>query len=177
MTLTLNLIASTPQGNQFDSSSDPTAGTFPAPADNNFASDPFVFLHAGGSSYVTYGGAVRTQFTELNVNSTHKMAMKYYANRYLALLQFLGRTTTIASKILYPASGQDDRTLYEGLTSESCSIELNNGTHGFTMGCNAQNVFTPLEDDLPLEDVYMQASTECNLWDPSAGSDFTLTFT
>ena len=35
--------------------------------------------------------------------------------------------------------------------------------------------FTPFEDDLPLNDLYMQSSTENNLWDPSVGSDFTLT--
>src|SRR5271165_2382246 len=33
-TLSMDLSASTPQGNQFDSSTDPTAGTFPAPTDS-----------------------------------------------------------------------------------------------------------------------------------------------
>ena len=173
--LQLNLTASTPQGNQFDASTDPTSGTFPAPADNNFPVDPFVFLHAGGSSYITIGGAVRTQFTELNFTCTNNLARRWYANRYLQLLTFLGRRAKLSSKILYPGSGQDDRTLYEGLASETVSVEINNGTHGFTLGMNGQNVFTPFEDDLPLNDVYMQSNTENNLWDATAGSDFTLT--
>ena len=33
-TLSLDISGSTPQGNQFDSSTDPTAGTFPAPTDS-----------------------------------------------------------------------------------------------------------------------------------------------
>jgi hypothetical protein len=177
VTLTLQLSASTPQGNTFDSSSDPTSGTFAAPADNNFPVDPYVFLHAGGSNWVTYGGAVRTQFTELTINSQATLARRWYANRYLQLLRLVGRKTTVATKLLYPLTGQDDRTNYETLASESCSIELNNGTHGFTFGFNAQNVLTPFEDDLPLNDLYFQSSTENNLWDPSAGSDFTLTIT
>ena len=176
-TVTLNLVASTPQGNTFDSSADPSAGTFPAPADNNMAIDPFVFLNAGGSSYITVGGAVRTQFTELNINVQNKIASKWYANRYVQILQLMGRTTTVATKLLYPITAQDDRTNYETLASEAVSIELNNGTHGVTMGLNAQNVFTPFEDDLPLDNLYMQSSTSNNLYDPSAGSDFTLTFT
>lgn len=174
-TLQLNLSASTPQGNQFDASSDPTAGTFPTPADNNFPIDPFVFLHSGGTSYITYGGAVRTQFTDLTFNCANTLARRWYANRYLQLLQLVGRKTTLAAKLLYPPAAQDDRTNYEGLTSESVSFEMNNGTHGFTIGMNAQNVFTPFEDDLALNDLYFQSSTENNLWDPSAGSDFTLT--
>jgi hypothetical protein len=175
--LQLNLTASTPQGNQFDASSDPTAGVFPAPADNNFPVDPYVFIHGGGSNYITYGGAVRTQFTELTLTTTNELARRFYANRYIQTLNLVGRKTTVATKLLYPLAAQDDRTNYEGLTSESCSIELNNGTHGFTFGLNAQNVLTPFEDDLPLNDLYMQSSTENNLWDPSAGSDFTLTIT
>ena len=39
-TLTLNLVASTPQGNTFDSSPDPSSGTFPAPPTTTWPSIP-----------------------------------------------------------------------------------------------------------------------------------------
>ena len=175
VTLHLDLLASTPQGNQFDSSLDPTSVVFPAPADDNFSDDFMVFTHAGGASFIDYGGTVRTQFTDLHVSVRNKIARKYFANKYVQLLENFGRDTTIATKLLY-APTPDDRTNYEGLTSEAVSIKINNGTHGFTIGCNAQNVFEQLEDDLPLQDFYMQTSTEKNLYDPVAGSDFTLTF-
>jgi hypothetical protein len=175
-TLQLQISGSTPQGNQFDSSSDPTAGTFPTPADNNFPIDPYVFLHLGGTSFVTYGGAVRTQFTEMTINSANTLARRFYANRYIQLLRFMGRKTTVATKLQYPLAAQDDRTNYEGTLSETCSIELGNGTHSVTMGLNAQNVLSPLEDDLGLSDIYFQSSTSNNLYDATAGSDFTLTF-
>jgi hypothetical protein len=176
-TLQLGISASTPQGNQFDSSSDPTSGTFAAPLDTYFPIDPYVFLHAGGTSYVTYAGAVRTQFSELTISSQNTLARRFYANRYLQLLNFVGRKTTCAIKLQYPLAAQDDRTNYEGLTVETASIELNNGVHGVTIGMNAQNVMDPFEDDLPLADIYMESSTDVNLWDPTAGSDFTLAFT
>jgi hypothetical protein len=173
--LNLDLSASTPQGNQFDSSSDPTSGTFASPADNNFPVDPYLFLHAGGTNFVTIGGSVRTAFTELAISSQNTLARRWYANRYIQLLRFMGRHTTVATRLLYGPS-PDDRTNYEALASESCSIELGNGTHSVTFGFNAQNVFHPFEDDLPLNDLYMQSSTSMNHWDASAGSDFTLTF-
>jgi hypothetical protein len=175
-TLTLQITGSTPQGNQFDGSPDPTATVFPVPQDNYFAVDPFVFLFAGGSSYIEYAGATRTEFTELTLSSTNNFASRYFANRFIQMMRFMGRTTTVATKLWYPPSSQDDRTLYEGLTSESVSIELNNGTHGFTVAFNAQNVLGPFEDDLPQANLYMQPSTSANLWDAVAGNDFTLTF-
>jgi hypothetical protein len=175
-TLQLNLSASTPQGNQFDSSIDPTAVIFPSPADNAFAVDPFVFLHAGGASYITYAGALRTQFTDLTLTITNELARRWYANRFVQTLTFVGRKTTAALKLLYPLAGQDDRSIYEALSSQTCSIKLNNGTHGFTINMEAQNYLTPFEDDLALNDLYFQSSTSNNQWDPVAGSDFALTF-
>jgi hypothetical protein len=176
-TLQLNISASTPQGNQFDSSSDPTSTVFPAPVDNEFAVDPFVFLHAGGSSFVTYGGAVRSQFTDLTLTVTNELARRWFANRFVQVLSFVGRKSSVACKLLYPLAAQNDRAAYEGLVSNTCSIELNNGTHGVTANFNAQNVLTPFEDDLALNDLYFQSSTSNNQWDPVAGADFTLAFT
>lgn len=175
-TLTLQISGSTPQGNQFDASTDPSSVTFPSPSDNNLPIDPFVFLFAGGSSYFTYAGGIRTQFTDLTITCQNVLASRYFANRFVQMYRFLGRTTTLATKLWYPPSSQDDRTLYEGLASEAVNIELSNGTHGLSVQFNAQNVLGSFEDELPQANIYMQTSTSGNLWDPSAGNDFTLAF-
>jgi hypothetical protein len=173
-TLTLGLTASTPQGNQFDSSSDPTSA-FPAPAENNYASDPYVFVHTGGD--ISIGGSTRTQITDLTIAATNVMSKRYFnSSHYLNLIRFLGRKTTTAVKLLY-APSPDDRTSYEGVASEAVSVEFNNGTHTMTIALNAQNVFGPFEDDLALTDMYFQGSTLANLWDPSATADVGFTFT
>jgi hypothetical protein len=172
-TLDLDLSAAYQAGNQFDASSDPTATTFPAPADNYFPIDPYVFLHGGGTNYVTFGGSVRTQFTDLTVASQNTLARRYFANRYIQMLRFMGRRTTVAMKNLY--TSEADRTAYEGLAAGACSIQLNNGTHGFTFNFNANNILDPVEDDLPLNDLYMLSETSINQWDATAGSDYTIT--
>lgn len=173
-TLSLDISASTPQGNQFDSSSDPTSGTFPTPADNYFASDPFVWIHTSG--LVTIAGSSRSAITSLKVSCKNTLARSYYNNRFIQLLRWVGRTTTVATKLIYAAS-PDDRTAYEGLTPGTVSIGLNNGTHGFVVNLNAQNVMDPLDDDLPLDNLYWQSNTENNQYDATAGGDFALSFT
>lgn len=174
-TLTINWTGSKAVGNQFDSSTDPDATEFPSPADNNFPIDPFLFIYSGGPSFVTVGGGVRTHFTELALASNNTLARRFYANRWLQVQRFEGRSTTLATRLLYETS-PDDRTNYEGLATEAVSVELNDGTHGFTCDLQGTNVFDPFEDDLPLGDLYFQASTSKNLWDSTAGADLALTF-
>jgi hypothetical protein len=173
--LTLGLSGSTPQGNAVDASVDPTAGTFPSPAENNYPSDPYLFVHAGGTNYVKIGGTVRTKFTELTITSTNTLARRWYATNFLQILRFMGRKTTVATRLLYQAS-PDDRAIYEALTTEAVSIELSNATHSVIMDLKAQNVYDPFDEDLPLDDLYFFTMTEANLWDPTAATDFTLTF-
>lgn len=172
-TLTLDITGSTPQGNQFDSSSDPTSGTFPVPADIDLPTDPYLFIMSNVVGPVI-GGATRTKIDEITLNSNNALASKFYNNRFLQVIRFMGRKTTFGAKLAYDHT-PDDRTNYEGVTSETASVEFSNGTHSFAIAFNAQNVFNPFEDDLPLPEIYMQSSTSMNMWDPVAGSDFTLT--
>jgi hypothetical protein len=87
----------------------------------------------------------------------------------------VGRKTTVASKLLYKVT-PDDRALYESLTSEAVSVGLNNGTHGFVITMHNNNVYDPFEDDLPLDDLFMQSNTEVNMWDSSSIEDYSIAF-
>ncbi len=170
-TLTLNLTFSDFLGNTFDSTSDPTIA---APADNNFPVDPYLFIHL--ASGATIGGTSRSQITDLTVSSTNTFAQRFFTNRFLQMMHLTGRATTTAAKIAYSLS-PDDRTHYYQVASETCDIALNNGTHSVTFQQNAQNYYDPFEDDLPLNDLYMQGFTSKNMWDASAGADMSITFT
>lgn len=175
-TLNLGLIASTPQGNQFDSSSDPTSTTFPAPADNNFAVDPYVWIHTAGNIAIYNGSSVtRNAITQLTVGSQNQLASSYFNNRFLQKARLMGRKTTAAVKLEYDTT-PDDRTAYEGLTQQTVSVEFNSGVRTMTFSLNANNLFDPLEDDLPLPDLFWQNSTLNNQWDPVAGTDFSIAF-
>src|SRR5271157_4520188 len=172
-TLSMDISGSTPQGNQFDSSTDPTAATFPPPTDAQLPTNPYVFIHASGGLTI---GSARTQFQSLKLASKNVIARRFWANRFVNLMRWVGRSTTLDAVNFY-APTPDDRTSYEGLTTETTSFELNNGTHSITINMNSASVITTFEDQLPLNDLYTQTMTITNQWDSTAGSDLALTFT
>jgi tail tube protein len=172
-TLSLDLSASTPQGNQFDSSTDPTSTTFPPPTDSQLPTNPYVFIHASGNLTI---GSARTQFQSVKLSCKNQLARRFWANRFVNLMRWVGRSTTLEAVNFY-APTPDDRTSYEGLTTETTSFELNNGTHSITINMNTASVITTFEDQLPLNDLYTQTMTITNQWDSTAGSDLALTFT
>ncbi len=185
-TLSLDISGSTPQGNQFDSSTDPTAGTFPAPTDAQMptggATGPYVFVHASGGLLI---GSARTQFQSLKISSRNVLARRFWANRFIQLLRWVGRSTTLEATNFY-APLPDDRTSFEGITGfttaggytgTDVSLTLSNGTHSVTFNLENNSVITTLADQLPLNDLYTQAMTVQNQWDPASGTDLTVAFT
>ncbi len=180
-TLSLDVSGSTPQGNQFDSSTDPTAVTFPPPTDVQLPTNPYVFVHASGGLTI---GSARTQFQSLKLASKNVLARRFWANRFINLMRFVGRSTTLEAINFY-APSPDDRTSYEGLlgfntgagyTGSTCTFELNNGTHSVTFNLETNSVITTFEDQLPLNDLYTQVMTITNQWDPANSADLTMTF-
>ena len=147
--------------------------TSPPPTDSQLPTNPYVFIHASGNLTI---GSARTQFQSVKLSCKNQLARRYWANRFVNLMRFVGRSTTLEAVNFY-APTPDDRTSYEGLTTETTSFELNNGTHSITINMNTASVITTFEDQLPLNDLYTQTMTITNQWDSTAGSDLALTFT
>jgi hypothetical protein len=171
--LNFEIQASTPQGNQFDSSTDPSAGTFAVPTDAQLPTDPYLFIHAAGN--LTFGSS-RTQFEDFAFKSTNIMDARWFENRYANIIRFFGRDTTLSSSLYYKPT-PDDRTAMEGLTTETVSLELNNSVHTCTVTMNAANIYSDTDDDLGIDKAYMQKVTVQNQYDSAAPGDFTLAFT
>ena len=142
---------------------------------------PYVFVHASGGLTI---GSARTQFQSLKLASKNVLARRFWANRFINLMRFVGRSTTLEAINFY-APSPDDRTSYEGLlgfntgagyTGSTCTFELNNGTHSVTFNLETNSVITTFEDQLPLNDLYTQAMTITNQWDPANSADLTMTF-
>lgn len=168
--LSLNLRASTPEGNAFDSSTDPNSTIFPAPAETAYPTDPYLFIHSAGN--FTYGSS-RTQFSSVAINWTNKMSAQWFENRFVNVHRFLGRESTLEASLYYKPT-PDDRASFEGLTAQTLSFELDNGTKATTFTFNSQNVIQDLDDDLPLDQVYMQNIVVANYFDPTAASDWSV---
>ncbi len=191
-TLSLDLTGSVAQGNQFDSSTDPTltaAGTAPTatggspptgstfayPATNNLPINPYLFINAsntggsGSAGFLEIGsGALtaRTTFESVGLSCQNSLMTRFWANRFAQFMQFCGRKLTLTAQNFY-SNSPDDRTAMEGLTAQSISFALGNSTHSATFVLNTNNIIQTIEDSLPLADIYTQTLTATSQWDPA----------
>jgi hypothetical protein len=181
-TLSLDITGSTPQGNQWDSSTDPTAGTFPAESDSQLPTNPYLFTHCSGGLTI---GTARTQFQSVKLSVKNVLARRFWANRFAQLLRYVGRSVTLEAQNYYVPT-PDDRTGYEGIlgfattggyTGTTVTFELNNSVHTVIYDFKTNSVITTLADNLPLNDLYTQTMTVTSQWDTAAATDLTLALT
>lgn len=173
-TMSLELSASEPAGVDFGgtTTSDPDATAFPAPTDDQLPHNPYVFINASGGLVI---GTSRTEFSSVRVGSRNVLARRFWATPFAGLLRFVGRETTLDAVHYLKASPDDDAT-YEALTAQDVSFELDNGVNSVKIDLNGANVFTSVDDNLPLNDLYTQNLTAANQWEDGVG-DLALTFT
>ena len=179
-TVNMGLSASVPQGNVYDGSTDPTAIVFPPPADNNLPVDPYLFAHTGGAGSVLINSVNRKNITQCTMNVANTLARNFFNQRFLGALRFTGRDVSLAVRLEY-ATTPDDRVTYEGqmpygVTPIPVKVVFDDGTHAMTIDFHGNNVIDPLDEDLPLDDLYFQSSTHNNMWDTSIGGDFAVSF-
>lgn len=160
-------------GNGYDSSPDPDATAFPAPAETAYPTGPYMFGHTAG--LLNLGGSVRTQYDSLALNIQNAMDPKWYESHFLSELGFHGRASTLEASLRLKAT-PDDRTAYEALTAQACSLALNNGTNTLTIQYNGQNTISKLPRDLPLNTEFMRTLSLKNRFDPTAAADISFTY-
>ena len=169
--LTLGLRAQKFDGNAIDSTSDPDATAFPAPADTDFPTDPFLHRHLTmtvASSAVTYCNSI-----ELNVTNT--MSINYANSAFLKFDRLRGRQSTANGNFIYTAS-PNWRSDFTAITARAASFAWANGTNTVTIDYNANNIVGALTDNLVAGQVYEQNVTWENQWDTSASEDISFTF-
>jgi len=174
--LNMSIIGSTPQGNAYDSSTDPTAIQFPAPADSAFPTSPVLFQHL--KSGLTVNNVARSNFQSLNFSVTNRIKPYWDESRFANLIRFNGRTTTVGGSSRLKAT-PDDRTSYESAATmgSANTIEFNNGTHTITFTLNGQNYWGSIGEQFPLdEEIYFNWTLK-NLLDTTATTDWTFAVT
>jgi Phage tail tube protein len=172
--LTLDLLGCRSYGNAMDSSSDPDATAFPAPADTDYPSGPYTFkMTAGG---ITVASA-RTEYDSLAIAIQNVLDGRWFEQSYLQVNQFCGRASTLETE-LYLKASPDDRAAYEALTAQAVSAVFTNGVtnQNMTLQFNGQNTITDLPYNLPLNQAFMQKLSLKNRYDPSASNDISVSF-
>lgn len=154
---------------------DPSSGTFAAPADTDFPTDPVMFYQSSGAASV--GGSALSFLDGLTIDVTNTLDAKYFqsSNGHLAFDRLRGRACKIGLDLLYTAS-PEWRTLYEAITSEAAQVAWTNTTHTVTLNFNGNNLVDGVDDDLTPGQVYMQKVSLETQWDTSVSSMVDFTF-
>lgn len=172
-TLTMGVLAAKMDSNAVDSSSDPDATAFPAPADTAFPTDPLLFVETNGG--ISVGGSTVLYCQGIDLNVTNAMATRTWNNRFVQVDRIRGRKSTLTAQVLYTAS-PSWRALYEALTTRAASFAWTNGVNTVTLDYKSNNIISGVEDQLQPGDLYDQAVTLESQYDTSAGTDLAFTF-
>ena len=171
--VTLGIIASTPQGNAWDSSSDPSLSV---PADSVFPTTPVLFQHAAGG--LSINNASRSNFQSLQFSVQNRIKAYFDESHFANLIRMNGRTSTLSGNSRLKAT-PFDRTSYDNaatLASANTLTFTNAGaTHSIAFTLNAQNYFSAYKESIPLDEESYVLWTIQNLLDTSATTDFTFT--
>jgi hypothetical protein len=175
--LSLDLQAQRNVGNPHDGSTDPTAAEFPAPAEADYPTGPYLFLHSApqGGQGGFQVGTVRTQYESLALTVENALDARPFESRFLQVCSFRGRASTLEAHLRLKAT-PDDRAAYEALVAQATRLTLNDGTHTCVLDFRGQNTITKLPHDLPLDKVFMITLALKNRWDPAAGGDVQVSF-
>lgn len=174
VTLSMNLRAQKYDGNTRESTSDPDATAFPAPADTAFPTDPLLFYQTNGA--ISLNGSTVSYPESVDLSWNNAMDWRYFNSYFPAFDRLRGRASQLDMRVLYTAS-PDWRGLYEALTAMAGSVAFTNGTNTVTLSYNANNIIDPAPtDDLTPGRVYMQTFSLQNQYDTSAGTDITFTY-
>ena len=170
--LELGIVASTPQGNSYDSSVDPTLAF---PADSTLPTTPVLFEHLRGG--LTLNNVARTNFQSIGISVQNRLKAYFDESRFANLIRLGGRTTTVTGNSRLKAS-PDDRTAYESATTlgSANTLVFGNGTHTITFTLNAQNYFSSLNESFPLDEEIYYSWTVQNLLDTAAAEDMHFTY-
>lgn len=176
-TLTLTLIGSTPQGNTFDSSTDPDATVFPEPALTAYPTDPYVFQHSLNGLTI---GTVRTKYDKLNISWTNQCKAYYDENRFANAVKMNGRKISWSTNLRLRVSPDDRASTYELVNASTGQVVFANGTNTCTLNFNGKNYMETLEEDLPLDGEFYYGLNLFSALDSAVAapnSDLQLSFT
>ena len=169
--MTMPIIGSTPQGNPYDSSVDPT---LTEPALTVFPTDVAVFQHLKGN--FTIAGASRSNFENVTVTVNNTLVPYFDESRYANAIRLGSRRSTITTRFRLKST-VSDRVTYETATPQAAELTWNNGTHSIVLNYNSQNQINTYKEDIPLDrEVYYAYGLAGHL-DQTAGGMLTASFT
>lgn len=151
----------------------PDATEFPAPAETDYPSSPFVFSHTASGLKV---GSTRTQYDSVSFSWRNAMDPKWFESKYCQLIKFCGRSSELRARF-HMKTSPDDLASFQAGTVQDSELSINNGTNTIKIDMLGTNYITALSRDLGLNTVYMWDMTLQNFWDTSTPGDIVVSLT
>lgn len=151
---------------------DPNATEFPEPDDGDLPQcNPWLFTHvsAGGLKIAT----TRTQYGSVNLSWTNQLTPNAWESKYVQLIRYCGRSSTLAVALRLKAS-PDDISSYKALTSMASELKLDNGAITLAIGMPSSRWDTVVRD-LKLGDEFMLNGTLAGYYNGTIQSDLVVT--
>lgn len=170
MMATMALVASTPQGNSFDSSSDPT---LIAPALSVYPTDVVVFQNLAHNVQIATVG--RSNFENFSLSVQNVLVPYWDESRYPNAIRLGGRAVSFSSRFRLKST-VSDRNTYEQHTQQSAVYQFINAaaTHNVTFNFNGNGYISSYKEDLPLNREVYYDYTYSSYLDATAGSDLSI---
>lgn len=151
----------------------PDATEFPAPAETDYSSSPYLFSHT--STLLKIAAAI-TQYDAIQLQWSNSLSPQWFESTYIVLNRFTGRNTTLTADLHLKVS-PDKRAAFRALTAQDSELSFNNGTNSLKFDLNTKNIITKLPYDLPIDQVFKQKLTLQNVWDTSIPGDVVISST
>lgn len=167
-----NLVGIRDDMNAAGTVADPNATEFPEPDDGDLpACNPWLFSHvsAGGLKIAT----TRTMYGSVNLAWTNQLAPNSWESKYVQLIRYCGRSSTLAVALRLKAS-PDDIASYKALTSMASELKLDNGSVTLAIGMPSSRWDTVVRD-LKLGDEFMLNGTIAGYFNGTIQSDLVVT--
>jgi hypothetical protein len=154
----------------------PDATEFPAPAETDYPTAPYLFSHVGSGTGTMKIGSARTQIESFKLSWENAIYPDPYEKQVIQLARFTGRKVMLEVGLRYKIS-PDDLASFQSQAAQASQLILDNGAHTFNLQMNGVNKITGRERDYTDGNEYATKITVTNFWDASAGSDVVLTLT
>jgi hypothetical protein len=175
LTLSLDLVASTPRGDPTatPATADPDDAEFPEPPFGEYPQVPVVFQDSAGNMKV---GTNRTNYTSFRLTWRSNLDPRHDEFRYITNARMNGRDVSMAVNLLLKPT-PDDRTALELVTAQDAEVSFTDGTRTIKFDFNGRNFIGSDADSTPLERRFEHLLTLENYLDLSVSDDLTITFT
>lgn len=161
-------------GNPIDSSSDPDATAFPAPAEADYPTGPYLFSHT--ATNFMWNGSALAKYESVTLTVDNMLDTRFFESRWADSIDFTGRKVTVDAVLLFKTS-PDLRSQLQSLERGSLSIEFDNGTNSAKIDMGATGFIRSVKQDLQLGKVAIVNAQFVGCWDPDLATDLTVTTT